>query len=202
MRKHLIGLVALAFLAIAASTASATTTGINITAPRNNLTTATSVGKVTLAAGIIQNQCNLTLQINVPGGLVAVTSPLTKIARIVAVTATNCDLPTVILNMPATLGGSPAPTWGDIAFTSTDLSNKSRQNITILNAQFSVSGCLFQGNVNGTLTGSIAGSAGVASGADSAGNAINGITGGLCPTSGRLLGSFTLAPTVSYTLLP
>jgi hypothetical protein len=189
-------------LATVTSASLATTTGINISAPRDNLTVATSVGGLTLAIGIIQNQCGLSLHINVPGGLTAVTPGLDRIGRVVAATLSNCDLPSAFLGMPRTLGSTPTPTWGDVEFLSTDLPHRARQHIIIHDIQFELSGCLIRGDMGAEVEGTIASNNGIANSMTLNGNPIPGITGGLCPTTMRWLGALTLSPTVNYTLLP
>lgn len=195
-------LLAGTLLTIATSTAPAATTGIGITTPRNNLIVATSVGKLTLAAGIIQTNCSVSLQLSLPSGLTAVTPDIDRLGRVVAAVFANCDLPAAFLEMPSMLGGSPNPTWGDIEFLSTDLTSRNLQNIRVNGFQFDYAGCLWRGNLDAILTGTISGNNGVATGMTSAGNPLPRSSDSLCPQSAIWLGSLTLVPAINYTLLP
>lgn len=151
------GFAAALTLLLCASAASATTTGI-----LNQTPLVTQNGNLQFMGGGININCNVVLTKALIVGLIPVNPPpvLTKLGKVSSGRLQNCSLPTTLLNLPTTLGGSPPPgplpTSWDVSYLSSNLTTGDL-NFGILDFQVAIqlnsaTVCLYRGTLLGTLS--------------------------------------------------
>jgi hypothetical protein len=144
-------------LFVLAGTATATTTGI-----LNQTPLVTQNGNLQFSGAGFNINCNVVLTKTLIVGLIPVNpSPiLTKLGKVASGRLANCSLPTTLLNLPTTLGGSPPPgplpTSWDVSFLSSNLTTGDL-NFGILDFQVAIqlnsaTTCLYRGTLLGTLS--------------------------------------------------